>query len=83
MIITAVTLESEITMTNTTTFDTSHFEASHLRRPRGDGSWAFATSADVAAMLAGDDLPEGIEWRTGMYSAVKRTLPPGHWIVLP
>ena len=62
------------------TFDTDQYEFAHGRKPRGEGNWAFATRAAVRA--ANGELPEGIEWRNGMYSQVKATLPAGDWIVL-
>jgi len=65
------------------TFDTGLYFVSHLREPRGRGNWAFARRPAVLAARANGELPEGIEWRNDLYSAAKKSLPGGHWVVLP
>ncbi len=62
------------------TFDTTHYEFAHGHKPRGEGNWAFATRQAYRA--AKGELPEGIEWRWGLYSQAKKDLPAGDWIVL-
>jgi hypothetical protein len=59
------------------TFDTTEYEFSHGKRPRGYGSWGFQR-------LDGDpNVPADEYWRLGTYTEAKRNAPEGRWKVLP
>lgn len=57
--------------------DTTEYEFSHGKLPRGYGSWGFAPFNETM------DDPNTWEWRTGTYTEAKRQLPRGEWKVLP
>lgn len=52
--------------------DTLSFEASHGRKPRGEGGWIFENTATGSRVDA-----------HGIYGQLVRQLPPGNWKVLP
>jgi hypothetical protein len=55
------------------TIDTTGYEFSHGRKPRGYGFWGFARVGHP-----GEEF-----WTTGTYTEAKRALPAGDWQVLP
>lgn len=56
----------------TRTVDTTPYRLSHITEPRGYGDWVFE-NADTGEWFEGN----------GLYSKVRKSLPPGTWKLLP